>query len=528
MNSIIFIIGSVFYLLYTGWKIKVNMHMLQLNSYRNERYRKWLDRNKSKLFSIKDVLPIISMIFLLLNKVLIGLIVFAALYLILFLIKKNTKEKKKFAVTMRVKRLIATTSILYIIIFLVIGLTGGLNSNIGTSIIIALLVILNIVPYAVVMLCNTINLPIEGRINKFYYNDAKKIVSSMKDLKIVGITGSYGKTSTKHVVNKILSKKFNVLMTPESYNTPMGVIITIRNFLKPIHEVFIVEMGAKNIGDIKEICDLVSPDMGILTSVGPQHLESFKTIENVKKTKFELIEAVPKNGFGFLNLDDENIKTLPKPKCNAVYYGIESEGLGYWADNIKFSSKGSTFTVHKYDGTSAAFETKLLGKHNIYNILSGTAVGSELGMTLQEIAYAVSDLKPVEHRLELKKNGPITIIDDAFNSNPVGSKMALEVLKIMECPKRILVTPGMIELGDKEYELNKKFGTYAAESCDYIILVGNKQTKPIQDGLNESGFAKDKYYVAANLDEALAHLREIAVPGSVVLLENDLPDDYNE
>ena len=136
-----------------------------------------------------------------------------------------------------------------------------------------------------------------------YINDAKQMLAQMPDLKIIGITGSYGKTSTKHYLNRILSEQFDVLMTPGSFNTPMGVVRTVREMMKPYYYVFIVEMGAKQLGDIKEICDIVHPEIGIVTAVGEQHLESFKSIENVQRTKFELVEALPENGFAVLNDD---------------------------------------------------------------------------------------------------------------------------------------------------------------------------------------------------------------------------------
>jgi UDP-N-acetylmuramoyl-tripeptide--D-alanyl-D-alanine ligase len=271
------------------------------------------------------------------------------------------------------------------------------------------------------------------------------------------------------------------------------------------------------------------PKYGVLTSIGPQHLESFKTIENVKKAKFELIASLREDGVGFENIDDENIKTLPEPNCKVVSYGIEDSKAKFRAENIKFNSRGSSFEVVKPDGTRANFQTKLLGRHNIYNILSGVAIASELGMDLETISYAVKDLDAVEHRLQIKQmaNG-VTQIDDAYNSNPVGSKMALEVLAQMDGEKKIMITPGMIELGDQEYELNKAFGEYAAAACDYIILVGEKQTLPIQEGLRGKDFPEDKIFVALNIDEAFRHLNTIAIPGSVVLIENDLTDDYNE
>lgn len=529
INKIIFIIAAIVYYVYTYWKLKNDVHMLQLNSNFNVRYIRWINRNIKRVLKVRELIPLLSVIFIFFNKLTLAYISFGVIYLILFLTRNTEKQKKKLVFTARVKRLVVTVTILLLAAFLPLALNQGMYKASAVSVLaVIILVIINILTPGLILLGNAINLPMENSIKRYYYNDAKRIMKEMKNLKVVGITGSYGKTSTKHVVNKILSKSFNVLMTPEGINTTMGVTRVIRTLLKPTHEIFIAEMGAKNVGDIKEICDLVGPHYGILTSVGPMHLETFKTIENVKKTKYELMEALPEDGIGIQNMDDANIKSIPKTaKCRCVYYGIDSE-IHYWAEDIKFTSKGSVFTVCKHDGSREVFQTKLLGKHNIYNILSGIAIASELGMDLKTISYAVRDLEPVEHRLEIKKkSGGITIIDDAYNSNPVGSKMALEVLSQME-GKKIMITPGMIELGEKEYELNKAFGEYAAAACDYIILVGKKQTVPISDGLKAANYPEDRYFVARNLNEAFQHLQTVAKGDSIVLLENDLTDDYNE
>ena len=504
--------------------------MLQLNSYRNERYFLWIRRNVLKAIKPLDLLPFIGVLPIYFGKESLGLILISIIYVVLFLTRKKTKEKKKLVCTPRVNRLAFTLTLVYSLTIIAELYYMPWHINNGyLAVMWLILIAMNMLVILVTLLCNTLNKPFEDTINLYYFKDAQKRIKDMPNLVVIGVTGSYGKTSTKHVLHKILSKRFNVLMTPESYNTTMGNVKTIRMNLKPTHEIYISEMGAKNIGDIEEICELVSPNFGVLTSIGPQHLESFKTMENVKKAKFELIQSVPEAGVGFMNLDDENIQSLPEPKCRVVSYGIDNEKADFRAENIKFSSRGASFQVVKPDGSRADFQTKLLGKHNIYNILSGVALASELGMDLQTIGYAVMDLEAVEHRLQLKTMGNgVTMIDDAYNSNPVGSKMALEVLKQMDSNKRILVTPGMIELGEQEYDLNKVFGNFAAEACDYVILVGTKQTKPIQEGLKEKGFDESKLFVVASLDAAFQQLRTIASEGSVVLFENDLTDDYNE
>ncbi|MDE5954357.1 MAG: UDP-N-acetylmuramoyl-tripeptide--D-alanyl-D-alanine ligase, partial [Duncaniella sp.] len=322
--------------------------------------------------------------------------------------------------------------------------------------------------HAFAIAANTLLKPVEARINRKYYDDAKRIIDGMPDLKIIGVTGSYGKTSTKHYLNRILSEKYDVLMTPGSFNTTMGVIRTIREYLKPYNEVFICEMGAKQPGDIKEICDLVHPSMGIVTAVGEQHLESFKTIENVQRTKFELVDALPADGLAVINDDFPFVANRNVENVECIRYAVSAKGAAqYTAEDITYTPSGTSFSVVTPAGERLAFSTHLVGECNVSNLLAAIIVALRLDVPVEKIRYAVANIEQVEHRLNMKRTpGGVTIIDDAFNSNPTGSKMALDVLKMMTGGRRIIVTPGMIELGDRQEELNRKFGESIAASAD--------------------------------------------------------------
>ena len=505
-----FIIFSYIYLLY---KSKHAYHMLQLESYKNERYIKWVKNNKT--IQIKELVLIIPSIILFFDFKL-GLIINIIWSLILILFRGKYTEKKPLVITARIKRMYITE----ILILILIGVLANLYNSVGI-----VLNILIIFSYIFILLINIINSPIEKSIQLKYYNKAKNKLKSNQNLKVIGITGSYGKTSTKYIVGTILSQKYNTLITPESYNTTMGVVRTINEKLENTHQVFVCEMGAKNIGDIKEICDLVKPSYGVLTAIGPQHLETFKTIENVKKTKLELIDSLPNQGISFVNNEDENIKNI-ELNGNNIRFGIDSN-CEYYAENIEINEFGSTFDVNIKNNKVLHVKTKLLGTHNIVNIVGAVAVANELGLSEDEITRGIRFLKPVTHRLELRRNpnGSI-IIDDAYNSNVKGASAALEVLKAFKNMQRVLITPGIVDLGDKSKEYNKKFGEKAAQSCDYIILVGEKQAEPILEGIKEKGYESEKVYVAKNLNEAINKMNEIMNENTVVLLENDLPDNY--
>ncbi|GAA0307477.1 UDP-N-acetylmuramoyl-tripeptide--D-alanyl-D-alanine ligase [Gracilibacillus halotolerans] len=523
--KVIFIILSIVWVVYLLLRTKKAIHMLQLNSYFNNRLFHWMKGSPLKVVPVKDIIIIILALICMLFD---WYIVILAILAIGILTHREKPEKKKLVITARVKRLMATIAIIYIVI-LAVNLHFVWHEEtyrIGTLV----MVLATIFVYGIVLVANLVNRPIENGIKERYYKDARNRMNSARQTTTVGITGSFGKTSTKFALDTILSTHLNTLKTPNSYNTKIGVTITIRNSLKPYHDVFIAEMGAKEPGNIQEICELVGHKYAILTAIGEQHLETFKTLDTIKKTKFEIVETLPPDGVVFLNGDDENIMSYtPQNNCRKVYFGIENNDADFIATNIQFHHKGTTFHVKNKDGSlDADFETKLLGKHNVYNILAAISVAWEMEVPLNKIQQGVKKIQAVPHRMEIKKGfGNLTVIDDSFNSNPTGSKMALEVLSSMEGFK-VLVTPGMVELGDKEYDYNKAFGTYAADSADYVILVGEKQTKPIQDGLREKGYPEDQLFIAKDLNHAIEQIKTFNRPDAIILLENDLPDTYNE
>lgn len=293
------------------------MHMFQQNSYKMLVQCKWYAKNIANV-AIRGMFAVIGAIFLFLpQNFLMGAVISNILCLIVNLPRK---AKKPLVFTTRVKRMIVSAVIMVGIIFALESFLYTENEK--SSLLVSFTLIL---APLFVLITNIINKPVELCVKNYYINDAKKIIASMPNLIVIGITGSYGKTSTKFFLEKILSSKYNVLMTPESYNTTMGVVKTIRESLKPTHEIFICEMGAKGIGHIKEICDIVKPKFGIITSIGPQHLESFKTIENIITAKFELCDALPNDGVIFLNGDNEYIRNN-KINKKAVYYGLENNG----------------------------------------------------------------------------------------------------------------------------------------------------------------------------------------------------------
>ena len=526
---IYFVLSLIPMLILVYFKSKKSIHMLQQNFYDDDhRYLLWITRNLNKVFFMVDIRFWILICCLFLQPILSNLLV-AIIYLlfIYYYLKISKKEvvKKPLAVTPRVKRLLFTIFVMYFIMILSICLSYNSNLLVYYYLLLGLFTYLN---YFVVMTANVINIPAEKCVYLSYKIKAQRKLKSM-NIPVIGITGSYGKTSSKNIINDILNVKFNSFATPKSFNTPYGLIRSINNYLDKFSELFIAEMGAFKIGEIKQNCNLVHPKYGIITTIGEAHLESFGSRENIQKGKFELIESLPKDGTAILNGDDSyQLSYKLKNKCKVLWIGIDNKDVDLYATNIKLSHDGTTFDcIFKGDSKKYTFKTKLLGKHNVYNILSGILLGKTLGMSIEQLQRGVNEVKTIEHRLELKKYGNINIIDDAYNSNPVGSKMAVEVLGLMPGEK-IIVTPGMIELGKEQYELNKKFGEYISKVCDYVILIGEKQTKPIYDGLKENKFDLEKVFILNDVKKAFPLMNELSNKETYVLLENDLPDLFNE
>lgn len=499
------------------------LHMFQQNSYKPREYREWMQvtSNTGRLLG-KILYAVISLPVLILGKGMVSLVAACLLNGMTILVNKPRKAKKPLAFTPRVKRMVLTTALLFGIAVLVTGLLGRGSVRPIQWILLALCVAQPVL----ILLVNRINKPIEKGVNQHYINDAARILKEMPGLNIIGVTGSYGKTSVKYYLNTLLSSQYNVLQTPGNFNTTLGVVRTIREHMKPFHEIFICEMGAREVGDIKEICDLVHPDYGIITSIGPQHLQSFHTIENIVSTKFELADAVPENGIVFLNYDNEYIRGHKIDK-KIITYGIGQEDLDYRAYDIAVSPEGSRFKVKDVQGTEFEFHTRLVGNHNVQNIAGAIAVANTLGIPMEKLLYPVKQLESVPHRLQLLRQGNRIILDDSYNSNKNGFKAALDTLAMFR-EMRILMTPGMVELGAKQYDENKEVGAYAADKCDYAILVGKEQTRPIQDGLLQAGFAQNRMIVVDTLQEAFQMVN--AIPNErqkVVLIENDLPDNYS-
>lgn len=499
--------------------VRYDVHMFQHNSYREERYARWF-RGGYK-FGRAAIIAALAIVGFINNPVFLG---FSAVFMTVIAWRElRTTYKKPIVYTMRVKRLFLTATLFSAAIIGVAAYFVPQYAKATALVILALPIVM--------LTANLLNKPWEALIARWYYNDAKRILRSMPDLTIIGITGSFGKTSTKHYLYRILSEKYNVLMTPGNFNTTLGVIRTIREYLKPHHQIFIVEMGAKQRGDIKEICDLVNPSIGIVTAVGEMHLETFGSIEGVLKTKFELIEALPTSGLGVINIDSQPIADAHlKHHCNAITYSVENSNADYRATEVNYSPHATSFGVNVKGDVSEGYVTHLVGRGNILNLLAAIAVADELKVPASMQKRAIRQIEQIEHRLSIKTTATgITIIDDAYNSNPAGAQMALEVLrdfKLKEGGRRIVVTPGFVEMGESQQRNNRILGHHIAASADWAFVVNKVNRDAIVQGLNEREFAAERIIIADSFAEASEKLAQMMISGDVILYENDLPDSF--
>lgn len=501
------------------------LHMFQQNRYETWRYSEWMKESTSGNV-YKNILPL-GLIVLTVVLGLAGLPVFvfviAEILLVLYTqaMEKGEQYIKPLVYTDRVKRQILVTVVVDAVVVL------GLVMFVPARIYCALLPAFSYLgPWVMIYPMAWITTPIEKAVHNWYINDAKRILKENPSLVKIGITGSYGKTTTKNIVQAVLSEEYMSLMTPASFNTPMGITRTIREMLKPIHQIFVCEMGADKVGDIKELMEFIHPSIGIVTSIGPQHLNTFGSQENIIREKMNMAEMLPEDGAAILNYDNAFIRDYKvKNSVQVITYGIHHQDVDYYAKDIVYTPGGSSFTV-VHGEENVSIETKLLGELNILNILSAVAAARYLGVSWTVIKRACHTMKQVEHRLELKKINGFRFIDDAFNANPAGSAMALEVLSMMP-GKRIIVTPGMIDLGAIQYETNKSFGRNMKGKADFVILVGENQTKTIYEGLKESGYDMNNVIVLNKEKEAFAYIWQNAAPTDTILLENDLPDAFN-
>lgn len=549
MAIINFIFGLIA-VLFSLWRIakrsRFFIHTFQLFGYKNKAYWSWQKSHFRDAILRRSHL--VGLVILTLGLWLpMPVWVLFSLWTISFASSKRyrrDKPKKSLVWTSRVKRMSAIGLVLMFVIWLS---AYSAPFSVPISMLIGLWLVDFTAPF-VVSLAAVLALPIEKTIQEGFKNQARARLKRRHDLSVVAITGSYGKTSVKFASKEILSQRFSTLATPGSFNTPMGICRVINDELTDEHAIAVLEMGMRHPGDIAELCEIAAPNIAVITSVGPAHLEYMGSIEAIAAEKASLLSFLKPEGVAILNGDDPLVYEMRhKVAGKVILVSTQNAEADIYASDISYGATGARFTVHipvrnqALVGDTASkpssalnqsetefFETRVLGRHNVLNVLLAVAVGHQCGLSLRQMSRAIARLEPVDHRLKLLERNGLLVLDDAFNSNPVGAANAVEVLGGFEKGRKVVITPGMIELGDQEAALNRIFGTQIAKHADDVILVGPKRTEPIALGLREVGFPEERIHIVRTLFDGQEWIAKNTVPGDVVLYENDLPDQFNE
>ena len=499
--------------------------VLQSSGYSNRKYFAWVKRKGNLAFQRLVFLAIMCA----LSSALIALtfsftnewaaVVSLAGYLIFFVLyiaaDKKLALRSEATPTARFKRL-------YVILFLVLAICSYIlvtllnfaNEVWGNKIFSYFryvpLCVMPLILIPLIMLANGIAKIYEVPHNRKFIRLAKSKLSK-SDIKVIAITGSYGKTTTKNILYSILSRKYKVLTTPRSHNTPIGIALALNNANLDEYDIFIAEMGARHLGDIAELCEICPPDISIITGICGQHLETFLNFQNIVKAKAEILAATKQ-------------KTIIADDCFELFadYAYEKERCGAVTD-IECDKSGTQFSLN-LGGKSSKVKTKLLGEHSASNVALAAEAAYSVGMTIEEISSAIPEIDYIEHRLQLIESNGVNILDDGFNSNVKGARAALKALKYFD-GRKIVVTPGLVELGILEEDENTALGRELA-GFDLVILVGDTLVKFVENGYKAGGGDMSKIKTVASIFEAQEVLKGYLNSGDTVLFLNDLPDIY--
>lgn len=504
-----FVLCLILFIAYKLMNMQKHIRILQLNHYHNDRYLSYVLKGLSFHELIVRVvvhLPFILLMFTQQQLELFVLMLFVYIYVFnKYMICYQLYTLKY---TNRILRLCLCISLLYIIILLYIYQTSNF---------IYYVILLLLFDREIIYIANSIIKPLEILIYKYYIKDAKKILDDCTNLVKIATVGSYGKTSTKNFIYYLLCHHKYALKSKGSYNNLMGNTLVIRKSLKAIHEVFVCELGSDHEGEIKQLMQFIRPNYVVLTSIGNQHLETFKTQHAIIREKTSCLLEMKEKDVAFLNIDNLYIyQNQHKGICKKVTFG-KHVNANYRLMDYEFKGSKTSFSV-KYKNEYIVFETNLLGYFNLMNMLASISVAHYMGIPFHDIQHYVPCIEPVAHRLESIKKSDYTILDNAFNSNEKSFRNSLDILQRME-EKTILVTPGLIDLKYND-EINTQLLCEATYSCDEIVLVGKLNREAMLKGINKG---KCKCFkIVDTMEEALHYLEVRTEKNFIALIENDI------
>jgi UDP-N-acetylmuramoyl-tripeptide--D-alanyl-D-alanine ligase len=500
------------------------LHLFQQEEYDIRRFLRWIGENRGwdRRLSL-TLLAIFAAQLILLALVpevafvaLAGLACFGAAA-----VERDPRKtaKKKLAMTARAKRIY--------VIALVLAALVGVAAALLSELVVVWIVAVQLVPLTLIA-ANLLLAPAEARVQRRYWNEARARLDQLKPT-VVAITGSYGKTSVKHIIGHVLETAAPTLITPGSVNTAMGIARVIRERLQPQHRYFVVEMGAYGIGSIRRLCALTPPHLGIITAIGKAHYERFKTLDAVSRAKYELAEAARDSGGSVIVASDTLNFAWPRQfveRHRDLVITVGEDGAADLVIDSAHQEKDGVVAAIRWRGERYELRAPLYGLHHGRNIALAFAAACSLGLAPEDIVASLRSVPQIAHRLEVKRqaNGTV-VIDDAYNSNPVGFASALDLLDVLRQPdgRRIVVTPGMVELGAEHEAEHARIGRLAAEHADILVAVAPHRVAPLEAAFRKA--APEREIVScAGFAEARLWLDRNLTGRDVVLLENDLPD----
>ncbi|MBX7145189.1 MAG: UDP-N-acetylmuramoyl-tripeptide--D-alanyl-D-alanine ligase [Oligoflexia bacterium] len=434
--------------------------------------------------------------------------------------------KLRLKMTERAQRTFQMCAVIFVIFAVVaLGLTTRLFSC-ELGVMLAGLALAQSLPFIPFVASKALE-PLEKHVQERLKNEAREKFLAIAPFTI-GVTGSFGKTSTKSLLGQVLNTALGPTFWPQrGVNTLMGITREIRERLSPQHRYAVVEMGAYHRGSIKSLADFTPPHAAIVTAVGTMHLERFGSPEDVYRAKSELPQAVPADGILVLNGDNAGARRMADEfrKKTTLIYGLDPQAgpLDCSASDIRFTAKGSEFTIN-WQGAQFKARSPLLGRPAISNMLGAFTMAVALGAQPKLVAAAFANVEPVDNRLVLRPGTPTSYLQDAYNSNPVGFRAAMEILNQIPARRRILMTPGMIELGNTQDQENRSIGEFCATRCDFALIVGETNRAALVEGLKAGGMPEDRIIQLPTREAGFAKIRDMQEAGDLVLIENDLPD----
>lgn len=437
-------------------------------------------------------------------------------------LKRNLQKKNHLDFTLKIQLLAVLSSFIMLSTATLIALFFFDGSLV---LLIILYILLEAISPFFIVISSILLAPLDFYLKMKLTIRARNKIKRLKNLKTIAVIGSFAKTSTKNMLYTLLWKDFYTVKTPKSFNTPVAISKTILSDLKENTGIFIVEMDAYHPGDIGNLCKIARPDVAVITAIAPQHLERFGNIQKLALTQFEAASKLKEGGLLFLNsLDELTVQTEEKFQASKVFYGGELDK--FRIEKITRSVNGLNFRL-LLDKEAVNIELPLEGEHNAYNFLTAAAIAYKLGLPSKTIKERAGLILPTEHRLEVKTTGNTTIIDNSYNSNPTVVVSSLKLLETIGQKKhKILITPGLVEQGRNSDHENKKFIRQAASVADEIIIVGESFKESLKRGLKEAEFPSSRTHFAVSTKSAMEKASNLSKGESVILIENDLPDQY--